>query len=348
MKKLNIDEYILKNYKEKTNAQMALEIGCSKSTISNHRKHLGISASDLNTQLRDYTEYICNQYGKKTSAKLAQELNCSKSFIQKIWTENNVSEKYQKHQIYLLNENYFKIIDTDDKAYFLGFICADGCIYKRNNHQGMLSISIKDIDIEILNNFKKFLETEKPISITNQSEKTVMATLQITSNIIVEDLQRIGVGVRKTFDLSIKDICNNIPFYLIPSFILGYFDGDGSIDIPLNNTISKSHVRISGPINSLREFQEILNQFEIETKIIRDKRDYKEPFGSLELTNTTNKYLFLKLIYSFYNNSLSRKKERSTELLRRIEQNVTNRSENINSLKKYKSVVLKWEELLKR
>ena len=35
MKKRNIDEYILKNYKEKTNAQMALELGCSKSTISN-------------------------------------------------------------------------------------------------------------------------------------------------------------------------------------------------------------------------------------------------------------------------------------------------------------------------
>ena len=40
------------------------------------------------------------------------------------------------------------------------------------------------------------------------------------------------------------------------------------------------------------------------------------------------------------------KKERSKELLLRIEDNVTNRSENINSVNKYKSVVLKWEELL--
>ena len=60
---------------------MAQELGCSKSTISNHRKHLGISASMLNSNLREHTQYICEQYGKKTSTKLANELNCSKDFI---------------------------------------------------------------------------------------------------------------------------------------------------------------------------------------------------------------------------------------------------------------------------
>lgn len=346
MKKLNIDEYILKNYKTKTNAQMAQELGCSKSTISNHRKHLGISASMLNSNLREYTQYICEQYGKKTSTKLANELNCSKSFIKKIWRENNISEKYQKHQLYSLDEEYFKYIDSHNKAYFLGFICADGCIYRRNDHQGMLSIAVKDIDIEILNNFKQSIKTSKPISIVKQSEKTTMATLQLTSDILVEDLLELGVGVRKTFDLSIKNIIQKMPKKFIPSFILGYFDGDGSIDIPQNNTISKSHIRISAPLKSLKDFKDILKDFEIDTKIVVDKRKYKEPFGSLEVVNTTNKYLFLKLIYSFYEDSLSRKKERSKELLLRIENNITNRSENINSVNKYKSVVLKWEELL--
>ena len=346
MKKLNIDEYILKNYKTKTNAQMAQELGCSKSTISNHRKHLGISASMLNSNLREYTQYICEQYGKKTSTKLANELNCSKSFIKKIWRENNISEKYQKHQLYSLDEEYFKYIDSHNKAYFLGFICADGCIYRRNDHQGMLSIAVKDIDIEILNNFKQSIKTSKPISIVKQSEKTTMATLQLTSDILVEDLLELGVGVRKTFDLSIKNIIQKMPKKFIPSFILGYFDGDGSIDIPQNNTISKSHIRISAPLKSLKDFKDILKDFEIDTKIVVDKRKYKEPFGSLEVINTTNKYLFLKLIYSFYEDSLSRKKERSKELLLRIENNITNRSENINSVNKYKSVVLKWEELL--
>ena len=348
MKKRNIDEYILKNYKEKTNAQMALELGCSKSTISNHRKHLGISASDLNVNLRKNTQYICEQYGKKTSTLLSKELSCSKQFIQKIWKENNISEKYQRHQIYMLNEEYFKQINTHNKAYFLGFICADGCIYRRNGHQGMLSIGIKDSDVEILNNFKADIQTTKPINIVKQSEKTTMAILQLTSDKLIEDLLKLGVGIRKTFDLSIKTVIDNIPKQYIPSFILGYFDGDGSIDIPTDNTISKSHIRIVGPISSLTDFHDILKIFDIESKIIKDKRDYKEPFGSLELINTTNKYLFLKFIYSFYNISLFRKKEKAITILNRIELNTTNRSENINAVNKYKSVVLKWEELLKR
>ena len=99
-------------------------------------------------------------------------------------------------------------------------------------------------------------------------------------------------------------------------------------------------------LKSLEAFKNILKDFEIDTSIVVDKRKYQEPFGSLEIVNTTNKYLFLKLIYSFYEDSLSRKKERSKELLLRIENNITNRSENINSVNKYKSVVLKWEELL--
>jgi hypothetical protein len=348
MKKLNIDEYILKNYKTKTNAQMAQECGCNKSTISNHRKHLGISATFLNSELRNYTEYICQQYGKKTSSALSKELNCSISFIKKIWQENNVSEKYKKHQVYSLNENYFKIIDTDAKAYFLGFIAADGCIYKRNNHQAMLSFSLKDIDVEVLENLKKELNTTKPICITKQTEVTTMATLQITSDILCSDLINLGLGVRKTFDMSIKEIMNNIPIKFWNSFILGYFDGDGSIDIPVDGTISKSHVRISGPVKSLENFKKVIEKVGILGKVVEDKRQYKEPFGSLEFTNTTNKYLFLKFIYSSYKNSLTRKKEIVEEFFRRVEQNVTHRSENTKAVNEFKSVVIKWEELLGR
>ena len=29
-----------------------------------------------------------------------------------------------------LNKDYFKNIDNEEKAYWLGFIAADGCIYK--------------------------------------------------------------------------------------------------------------------------------------------------------------------------------------------------------------------------
>lgn len=346
MKKLNIDEYILQNYRTKTNAQMAQELGCNKSTITNHRKKMGISASDLNKQLREHTDYICSQYGKRTKNQIAKELGCSASFVKKIWVENNLSGTLKT--TYYYNENYFEKIDTDVKAYWLGFIAADGNLYRRDGHQGLISITVHKQDIKLLENFKTELDTVKPISLNKDKrrENTVMATLQISSDKIFNQLLEKGLGLRKTFDLNLSYIFQQIPIKFYPSFILGYFDGDGSIDIPSDNTISKSHVRISGPIKNLETFAFILNIFEIEAIIAEDRRKYKEPFGSLEFTNTTEKYIFLKYIYKNNVKCLSRKKERALELIKRIETNSTNRSENIKAIENYKSVVVKWEELL--
>ena len=347
MKKLNINNYILQNYKTKTNAQMALEYGCNKSTISNHRKKLGISATELNSQLRNKTEYICSQYGKKTKTSLAKELNCSAAFIKKIWEENGLTKT--KKVIYCCNEKYFEKIDSPEKAYWLGFIAADGNIYKREGHLSLLSISVKDIDIKLLQELQKELSTTKPIAITQDKrrESIKMATLQISSDLLCNQLLKIGIGIRKTFDLSIKQIFANIPKQFWPSFLLGYFDGDGSIDIS-EQGVSRSHVIISAPIKSLNDFKEVLTFLDIDCSILQDKRKYTESFSSLEFKNTTEKYIFLKFIYSLKVKCLERKKERAFELIKRIENNSTNRSENVKAKKFYKSVVLKWEELLKR
>lgn len=347
MKKLNIDNYILQNYKTKTNAEMALEYGCCVSTISNHRKKLGISATELNRELRKKTDYICSQYGKKTKVALAKELNCSAAFIKKIWEENHLCGTIST--VYSYNEDYFKKIDTPQKAYFLGFIAADGNLYRREGHQGLISLSLKDADIEILQFFKQELETEKPIQKVQDKrhEDTVMATLQITSDKLFNQLLELGIGIRKTFDLSIKEICSKIPKKFIPSFIHGYFDGDGSIDVPTGG-IGKSHVRIAGPLKNLNDFQMILKEFNIDSSVLQDKRKYSQPFGSIEFKNTTEKYMFLKFIYSLKVKCLIRKEDRATDLINRIENNSTNQCENLKAVNFYKSVVLKWEELLER
>ena len=106
------------------------------------------------------------------------------------------------------------------------------------------------------------------------------------------------------------------------------FDGDGNIDYPKNGTISRSHVRLSGPIKQLYQIQEKLKILNIEVKIVEDKRNYKEPFGSLECSNATSKYCLLKLLYSNNIKALTRKKQNAIEIISRIENNVTNREEN--------------------
>lgn len=63
---------------------------------------------------------------------------------------------------YVYNKDYFEKINTSEKAYWLGFLYADGCItrfYKGEVLKSMsLEITLKDADCEHLIKFKNALE----------------------------------------------------------------------------------------------------------------------------------------------------------------------------------------------
>lgn len=133
---------------------------------------------------------------------------------------------------YSVNDNYFNEIDTEDKAYWLGFLFADGYVRMKNNRSGQLKLklSIKDKDHIIL--FNKYLSSNYLIknytsqtkyknrfSISNVSE------VSIYNSKIVKDLVRHGCVNNKTFLIKFPDI----EAHLYRHFIRGYFDGDGCI-----------------------------------------------------------------------------------------------------------------------
>lgn len=119
------------------------------------------------------------------------------------------------------NEDIFEIINTEEKAYWLGFLMADGNV---SNFSGgyYLKFSLQKNDIDAVKAFKNAIEFTGAI-IVNRNNIGV----SIGSKSIYNDLNRYGVIERK----SGKEI---IPFGLIPDdlirhFIRGYFDGDGCI-----------------------------------------------------------------------------------------------------------------------
>lgn len=130
---------------------------------------------------------------------------------------------------YSLNENYFECLDSKDKAYFLGFIYADGFITKRSSGQNILGITLAES--EPLDKFKKYINCNKPIGVykkTNSySDKSIEHKLALVSDKLVSDIEKLGVVERKTLVLTFPDL----PEELIPHFIRGYFDGDGSVFI---------------------------------------------------------------------------------------------------------------------
>ena len=77
----------------------------------------------------DYTSNV------QTIKSLCNKYNLSYPTISKILKEKDIPI-YSKQQLCSigLNENIFNNIDTEEKAYFLGLLLADGCVfYNKNN-----------------------------------------------------------------------------------------------------------------------------------------------------------------------------------------------------------------------
>jgi len=141
--------------------------------------------------------------------------------IYRIVKEEGVYESKKgilSNRSYFFNQSYFENIDTSLKAYFLGFLYADGC-----NTGEHLTVSINKKDIYLLEKLKQELETE--VNIKSCAKDIV--SLYVCSKKLCNDLSKHGCVPKKTFILTFPDL----PEHLVHHFIRGYFDGDGCICI---------------------------------------------------------------------------------------------------------------------
>lgn len=129
---------------------------------------------------------------------------------------------------YPVNHSLFSKIDTQEKAYFLGFLYADGHVNPINNS---VNIGLQASDSELLEQIRKVFNIQNPLckfkgrySINHPYTEKV--SLSLYSKQIVSDLCNIGCVPRKSDVLVFPTI---IPHKLIRHFIRGYFDGDGSV-----------------------------------------------------------------------------------------------------------------------
>lgn len=217
------------------------------------------------------------------------------------------------------NEHIFDQIDSEEKAYWLGFIFADGYISSsplreevKNVYQFELSLGIKDI--EHLNKFKTFIAYEKDIIIDGNRCRFVVSNKHLWTI-----LNELGCTPNKSLSLTFP----NIPQNLVRHFIRGYFDGDGCISRYVHNTCITPHIELLGTKQML---EQVLLYSGISAKYKHDKRHSEETW-SLEwskqegidfinyLYQDGSIYLNRKYeLYQFFKNG-SRSVEEFTELL---------------------------------
>jgi len=146
------------------------------------------------------------------------------------------------------NIDYFENIDTEDKAYFLGFIIADGHI---RYNQNSLVIKIKSDDIKILEKFKNSIKFEGDIWYAPNDQCQII----ITSTKLIQDLSKYSVVPNKT---SIVDF-PNIPKHLENHFMRGVFDGDGCVSIKKERRLGKGGDR--GQVNLCSGSKEFIYKY---------------------------------------------------------------------------------------
>lgn len=122
---------------------------------------------------------------------------------------------------YTYNRIFFQKIDTEEKAYWLGFIAADGSI-KRETYE--IYLEIKNSDKRHLQKFLNSLESNGKVKDTKQGKA---ARVTVCCKHMGLQLNYLGLTPDKTKKFNFKWEC--IPDNLMRHFIRGYFDGDGGI-----------------------------------------------------------------------------------------------------------------------
>lgn len=220
-----IDLYL--NHPEIPLKEIAKNFGISTATISriarinNLPRRTGLSYRVYLTEEQE--KDIINEYQNKKSSmlqiqkkynityerlnELLKKYNCEKNSLSKQANPN-------------LIENYFENIDSEEKAYWIGWIISDGAITNQpEKNKFQLEITIKKEDENILHILEKDLQVENKVY--NSGEKYIRFSLGCKK--IIQDLEKLGISQNKSFTVKIPKIDKQYN----SSLIRGIFDGDG-------------------------------------------------------------------------------------------------------------------------
>lgn len=244
-------------------------------------------------------EFIKDNLQKLSFAEMAVHLNRTRSSVQLKCSKMGV----KKGSKYFYNKDYFEKIDSEEKAYWLGFIAGDGYIVKAERN-AELGIELNEIDYEHLKKFNKCLKGNVEVGFRKRFDERTkneykMCFIRFYSNKLVDDLIKLGITPNKSLSICFPTIQQK---YYVP-FLRGYFDANGCISFnKKRNCISCDYA--SGSIDMINSLRKILfEEYGINSYIIQEKTKTIR----LYIKGMKNAFNFCNLIYKDSNIHLPRK-----------------------------------------
>jgi intein/homing endonuclease len=222
---------------------------------------------------------------------------------------------------YNIDENFFDLIDSEERAYFLGLLFADGCNFTKKN---TVSIGLQERDKDVLVLLRDAIKTNKPLYFVNRNKSHPtwqnQYKLVIHNKKISATLDSLGCHNKKSLILRFprKGI---IPTNLISVFIRGYFDGDGCIYIDKNN--KKDYWAANCSITSTQNFCDNIKKILLDVLGIcsffeKPRKYHNKNTRVLRIGGNQQVLKFLNWIYKDSKICIARKRDKLFELQERM------------------------------
>ena len=300
-------DYLIDNYCYKTNEEIGKKIGRSGQAVSYKAFELSLSINEDWSD--DEINIIKTNYLNKTMNELQQLLHGK--------TKGDILACCHKLGLTRTKKtcvrDFFNVIDTEEKAYWLGFIFADGYISysEKNMKKGQLATTyctgiklqwsdkehLKKFNKSINGNYKVFKEISHPDGF--RKKITEAAKILVYSQQMYNDLNKY-FDRDKTYTAKFPDIRDD----LIRHFIRGYFDGDGCFTLT-DRTFDIEFLGAS------REFHEgllnVLNKNNFKFTVRSKVNKYDTEMYHIHINRNEDRYNFLNWIYKDCNIYLDRK-----------------------------------------
>lgn len=199
--------------------------------------------------------------------------------------------------------NHFEKIDTEEKAYWLGFLYADGSV---GSKEDKIELGLAEKDLHQIEKFKTFIGLDNKIC---YRESTKSYRFSFRSQKCKQDLADKGCVPKKSLILKFPTE-KQVPKNLIRHFMRGYFDGDGWF----TNTTECFQVGFIGTQDFISGFLETVENINKNNKILKVHREdgaKKYVFGAYN--DVLN---FLVWIYKDSNVYLDRKYEHYLDFIK--------------------------------
>lgn len=175
-------------------------------------------------------DIVVNDYLNNTDItlrELEKRHNCSRFTVANILKKRGIRIRNRYHDIEL-KYSFYKI-DSEESAYWLGFIYADGSIsYTPNDNKTryVLEIGLAEKDKKHIKKFASFIGSNCKITYreSSKSYRIIVSSKEMTIN-----LHNLGIIKNKTYIDNIEKLWLSVPKEFQKDFIRGYFDGDGHI-----------------------------------------------------------------------------------------------------------------------